>query len=128
MIITTTVTESDGTVLAHHRTEIPAITTQAIEGPGSDAGLIPNLPLRQRVYLMVESSPGIRAAIIAIVLGDVKNDQGQLVDTGKVSKDGVSQILTDLKKEGLVANGLGEFNSWEWTVTDKVPPWGRSRE
>jgi DNA-binding IscR family transcriptional regulator len=37
----------------------------------------------------------------------VKNDQGQIVDTGKVSKEGVSQILSDLKKEGLVANGVG---------------------
>ena len=131
MITIETTVSRDGAVISHHITEIPDANTRATKESSTTTGPFPGLPLRQQVYMAVESNPGVRAAVIALILGAefdaegkiVKNDQGHVVDSGKVNKDSVSQILTELKKDGLVANGVGEYNSWEWTVTDKIPPW-----
>lgn len=119
MIIELKVTSSDGTVLADLRTQVPdtevtqASNTEVIEVPNTEVGTPRDqrhMSLTEQIYWTVHFNPGIRAGEIAAVL--------------KAStKDSVSAFLTDLKKRGLVENGAGEFNSWQWTVTDAAPPW-----
>ncbi len=119
MIIELKVTGSDGTVLADFRTQVP--NTEITQVPNTEVIHVPNtevetpreqrhMSLTEQIYWCVQANPGIQAREIAAVLKSS-------------NKDSVSAFLTELKKRGLVENGAGEFNSWQWTVTDAAPPW-----
>ncbi|CAM3379877.1 hypothetical protein MYCO108962_17730 [Mycobacterium colombiense] len=108
LIIELKVTTSDGTVLADFRTQVP--TAEADISLPAPQPSLRHQPLRQQIYSYVRLNPGIQAKAIPEMLGSSNTNS-------------VSATLTELKKEGLVENGAGEFNSWQWTVTDKTPPW-----
>jgi hypothetical protein len=116
MIIELKVTSNDGTVLADFRTQVSGDeANQAyiaeVEAPREQR----RMSLTEQIYWLVEANPGILAKAIPEVL--------------KASnKDSVSATLSELKKRGLVENGAGEFNSWQWTVTDEAPPWENPSE
>jgi hypothetical protein len=65
--------------------------------------------LAEQIYAIVQENPGIRAGALASAIS--------------AKKDSVSATLSELKSRGLVINGAGECNSWQWTVTDATPPW-----
>jgi len=103
MIIELKVTASDGTVLADFRTQVP--DTEA-DTPRQQRGRT----LSEQIYWLVRNNPGMEARVAAAALGTS-------------NKDSVSATLSELKKRGLVENGAGEFNTWQWSVTDATPPW-----
>lgn len=108
LIVELKITASDGTVLADIRTQVP--TAEAEIPLLAPAPSQRHQPLRQQIYSHVRLNPGIQAKAIPDLLGTSNTNS-------------VSATLTEMKKEGLVENGAGEFNSWQWTVTDKTPPW-----
>jgi hypothetical protein len=108
MIIEMKVTASDGTVLADFRTQVP--DTEA-DTPRQQR----RRSLSEKIYWFVRENPGVEAKFIAAVLGSS-------------NKDSVSATLSEMKKRGLVENGAGEFNTWQWTVTDATPPWTEEAE